>query len=224
MWSVVGELLSPAVGVAVSPLPIAGVIFMLLSPNAMRLAPAFVVGWIVAIVATLAIITGFVDGDSMTDASDDPSALAVVIRFVLGGLLLFLAVQQFRKRPKPGETPEMPKWMKTIDSVSVPVALGFGAFMGGINPKNLLLNIAAATTIVQGNIDTGETIGSILIYTVLASLTVAVPLIWYIASPESAKVTLDRLKNWLSMNNAVVMSVLFLMLGVSQIGKGIGGL
>lgn len=118
----------------------------------------------------------------------------------------------------------MPKWMKTIDSVSVPVALGFGAFMGGINPKNLLLNIAAATTIVQGNIGTGETIGSILIYTVLASLTVAVPLIWYIASPDSAKVTLDRLKNWLSMNNAVVMSVLFLMLGVSQIGKGIGGL
>ena len=224
MWSVVGELLSPAVGVAVSPLPIAGVIFMLLSPNALRLAPAFVVGWIVAIVATLAIITGFVDSDSMSDASDDPSALAVVIRFVLGGLLLFLAVQQFRKRPKPGETPEMPKWMKTIDSVSVPVALGFGAFMGGINPKNLLLNIAAATTIVQGNIDTGETIGSILIYTFLASLTVAVPLIWYIASPESAKVTLDRLKNWLSMNNAVVMSVLFLMLGVSQIGKGIGGL
>ena len=224
MWSVVGDLLSPAIGVAVSPLPIAGVIFMLLSPNALRLAPAFVVGWIVAIVATLAIITGFVESDSMTDASDDPSAFAVIIRFVLGGLLLFLAVQQFRKRPKPGETPEMPKWMKTIDSVSVPVALGFGAFMGGINPKNLLLNIAAATTIVQGNIGAGETIGSILIYTVIASLSVAVPLIWYIASPESAKVTLDRLKNWLSMNNAVVMSVLFLMLGVSQIGKGIGGL
>jgi hypothetical protein len=34
---------------------------------------------------------------------------------------------------------------------------------------------------------------------------------------------LDRLREWLTRNNAVVMAVLLLVLGVALIGKGIGG-
>jgi hypothetical protein len=36
--------------------------------------------------------------------------------------------------------------------------------------------------------------------------------------------SLDRAKAWLSANNTVVMAVLLLVIGVTLIGKGLGGL
>ena len=48
--------------------------------------------------------------------------------------------------------------------------------------------------------------------------------IWYLIAGKSAEAKLDLMKVWLTRNNAVVMAVLLLVLGVSQVGKGIGGL
>lgn len=224
IWAAVGDILSPAIGVALSPLPVAGVILMLLSPRATRLAPAFLLGWMAAIAFTLGVITAFVDADALNDAPDEPSTLGIVIRIVLGALLVLLAVQQWRTRPKQGEPPEMPRWMQTIDSVSIPVAIGLGILLGGVNPKNLIFNLAAASSIVQADLPAGETVGAIAIYLVLASLSVVVPVCWYLLAKDAANAKLADLKNWLTQNNAVVMAVVFLVLGVSQIGKGLGGL
>ena len=41
---------------------------------------------------------------------------------------------------------------------------------------------------------------------------------------DKAGDVLDGWKSWLAANNATVMVVLFLVFGVSLIGKGIGGL
>jgi len=48
--------------------------------------------------------------------------------------------------------------------------------------------------------------------------------IWYLIAGKNAEVKLNEVKGWLTKNNAVVMAVLLLVLGVSQVGKGIGGL
>lgn len=224
MWEVVGELMSPAVGVILSPMPIAGIILMLLSPQALKLAPAFVAGWLAVIAVTLGVMSIFVDADTMIDSSDSPSTFSIVMNIVLGSLMILLAFNAWRGRPKPGETPEMPGWMKAVDKVSVPMAFLLGAMFGGVNPKNLLLNIAAGKTIVAGALNTSQTVSSIVIYAVIASLSVIVPLAWYLASPESAAKKLDGLRGWLTENNATVMTVVFLVLGVNYVGKGIGGL
>jgi len=46
---VIGDILPMAVGVAVSPVPIAAVIVMLFTPKAKTNAPAFMIGWIVGL-------------------------------------------------------------------------------------------------------------------------------------------------------------------------------
>ena len=224
MGSAIGDILAPAIGVALSPLPIVGVILMLLSPNAARLAPAFVIGWAVAIIAVVGLVIVLADADNLTEESGDPSTASIVIHLVFGGLLLLLGAQQWRKRPKPGEDAEMPKWMATIDKVSVPVAIGLGALLGGVNPKNLIFNLAAGTAIVQSGASGGEAIVALIVYVVIASLSVTIPVIWYLTNPQKARGTLTEMQGWLTQNNAAVMCVLFLVLGVSQIGKGIGGL
>lgn len=224
MWGAIGDVLAPAVGVALSPLPIVGVILMLLSPRATRLAPALALGWMGAIALIVGAILIFADPESLTDEGGEPSTLVVVIHLVLGAGLVWLAQRQWSKRPKPGTTPEMPAWMQRIDHVSVPAALGLGAMLGGLNPKNLMLNLAAGVSIAQADLATRQGVTVLALYAVLASLSVAAPVIWFLLARASASEALDDLKAWMIQNNAAVMAVVFLLLGVSQIGKAFGGL
>jgi hypothetical protein len=50
-----------------------------------------------------------------------------------------------------------------------------------------------------------------------------VPVIMYFALGERAAEPLDRLKTWMGHNNAVIMSVLLLVIGVKLIGDAIAG-
>ena len=118
----------------------------------------------------------------------------------------------------------MPKWMATIDKTTPLVALGLGAFLSGVNPKNLIFNLSAGTSIVSSDASTSEQIATVIIYALLASLSVGVPVVWYLLAPESAGKALEKFRVWLVHNNAIVMAVLFLVLGISIVGKGITGL
>lgn len=48
-------------------------------------------------------------------------------------------------------------------------------------------------------------------------------MIGYLTARERMAAPLERLRAWLTQNNAAVMAVLLLVLGVGLIGKGIGG-
>lgn len=93
-----------------------------------------------------------------------------------------------------------------------------------INPKNLLMCIAAGVTIGGASLSLGQQIGSVAIFTVIAASTVAIPVIGYLVAAQKLRAPLDELKQWLQANNATVIAVLMLVIGVVLIGKGIGGL
>jgi hypothetical protein len=46
----------------------------------------------------------------------------------------------------------------------------------------------------------------------------------YLIAPESMAGPLKGMRGWLSENNATVMAVLLLIIGIVLIGRGIGGL
>jgi len=106
----IGEVLTFAVGVAISPVPIIAVILMLFSQRAKVNGPAFMLGWVLAlaVVSTVAyVISNESDASTSSSASDTISWGKIV----LGVIFLLLAVRQWRSRPAPGAEPEMPKWM-----------------------------------------------------------------------------------------------------------------
>ena len=55
----------------------------------------------------------------------------------------------------------------------------------------------------------------------IAASTVAIPVIAYLLRVEDGA-PLEALRVWLVQNNATVMAVLLLVIGVVMIGKGIG--
>ena len=159
----------------------------------------------------------------LDDGSSDSSTASAWVKIVLGALLLLVGVRQWRQRPKPGEVAALPKWMAAIDSFTFVKALGLGFLLSAVNPKNLLMCVAAGTTIGEAALGTGEAIGAVAIFTVIAASTVALPVIGFLVAHERLRQPLDNLRTWLQANNAAVMSVLLLVLGVVLLGKGIGG-
>ena len=218
MGDVIGEVLSFAVGVAVSPVPIAAVIVMLFTPKAKTNAPTFLVAWLLGIVV-VGVIVLLIPGLEASDG--EPSTLSGVVKGILGVMLLLVGWGLWRKRPWPGNVAEPPKWMDSIDTFGIGKSFGMGFLLSALNPKNLLLVAAAAATISAAGLSAGEQIAALLVFTMIAASTVAVPVIGYLIAGERADETFANAKDWLIQNNSVVMAVLLLVFGVSLIGDSV---
>jgi threonine/homoserine/homoserine lactone efflux protein len=221
MGPVIGEILPLAVGIAISPVPIIAAILMLLSPKAKGASVGFLLGWITGIVVAIVVFTLL---SSVLPAQDESGSSPVrgVIKIILGALLLFLALRQWRGRPAEGEQATMPKWMSAIDSMTAGKALGLGFLLSAVNPKNLLMAISAGLIIGGAGLAVGQTVVVIVMFVLLAASTVLIPVVAYLIASERLAGPLDRLRAWLVNNNATIMAVLLLVIGVAVIGKGIG--
>ena len=112
--------------------------------------------------------------------------------------------------------------MQAIDTISVPKALGLGFLLSAVNPKNLLLAASAGVTIGAAALDGGSTALVIAVFTLIGASTVLVPVVGYLVAADKLRGPLDALRGWLAKENAVIMAVLLLVIGVAVIGKGIG--
>jgi threonine/homoserine/homoserine lactone efflux protein len=218
MGDAIGETISLAVGVAVSPVPIAAVIVMLFTPKARTNAPSFMAGWIVGL-SLVGFVVLMIPG--LEVSGGEPSTTAGVIKGILGGLLLAAGWAAWRKRPGPGEVASAPTWMDAIDGFGIGKSFGMGFILSAVNPKNLLLVVAAGVTIAAGGLSTGQEIGVLAVFVLMAASTIAVPVIGYLIVGDRADATFARAKDWLIQNNSVVMAILLLVFGVSLIGDAI---
>jgi hypothetical protein len=219
----ISEVLPFAVGVAIVPVPIIAVILMLFSSRARVNGPVFLLGWMAGLTVPFLAVYALADaGDAATDttASDTVSWAKIA----LGVLLLAAALRTWRKRPAAGVEPEMPKWMAGIDALAPGRALGLGALLAAANPKNLVLIVGAATGLAQLGVSTGDAVVALVAFVLVGSLSVGGPVVYYFVGGERAKAALDELKGWLALNNATVMTVLFLVFGVLLISKGLAPL
>jgi threonine/homoserine/homoserine lactone efflux protein len=221
MGAVIGEILPLALGVAISPIPIIAAILMLLSPKARVTSVGFLLGWMLGIVVAVTVFTLLSTVLPGQDA-DASNPVQGVIQLVLGVLLLLLALRQWRGRPKAGQEPAMPKWMRAIDKVTFPVAFGLGFLLSAVNPKNLLMAAAAGVDIGSAGLDNGSVVAVITVFTLIAASTVLIPVVGYLIAADKLGGPLDALRLWLTKENAVIMAVLLLVIGVSLLGKGIG--
>src|SRR5690606_13675769 len=106
---------------------------------------AFLAGWGAGFLMLGAIV--LVGAAWLPAATDDPRPWLNRLRLALGLLLLALAWKYWRGRPRAGETPPVPGWIATLESLTLRRAAGLGFLMAAVNPKNALLVVAGAVTI-----------------------------------------------------------------------------
>ena len=222
MNGAVGEIVPLALGVAISPIPIIAAILMLLSPKAKGTSVGFLIGWVVGIVV---VVTAFTLLSSLLpddDGADASAPIAGTVKIVLGMLLLLIASKQWRGRPRGDVEPSLPDWMSAIDTMNAGKALGLGFLLSALNPKNLVMGAGAGVALGAAGLSGGQGAIAIAVFTLIAASTVAVPVIGYLVASERMAAPLESLRAWLLRENAVVMAVLLLVIGVVMIGKGIG--
>jgi len=217
----IGEFLPAAIAVALSPIPIIGVVLVLDSARARRNGPAFAFGWVAGL-ATVSVLVVLAVGAASDPGSD---AAAGVDWFMAGIGLVFLAMaaQQWTKRPKRGETPEMPRWMASIGSISSTKALLLGATLSAANPKNLALTLAASAAIANAQLGTADTAIAIVIFVAIGSITVVGAVGFYLVSPARATKPLAAVRQFMADNNATIMMVILLILGAKLLGDALAG-
>jgi threonine/homoserine/homoserine lactone efflux protein len=114
--------------------------------------------------------------------------------------------------------------MESIKNANALNALVIALGLSGLNPKNLMFNLSAGTAIASATSAPRDEMIAWTIYIVLASLTVLGPVGWFLVAPEAAATHLDQPRQWLIDNSTALVAVTVLLIGVSQIGKGIAGL
>jgi hypothetical protein len=223
MHGVLGALLPLAIAVTISPIPIIAEILLLFTEKPVGNAAAYLAGFAVGVAANLGLLIVVANAANLTHSG--PSKGAATVQLVLGAGLLVAARRRLGSRhPAPGQAAPMPKWMEGTAGFTPPRSLGIGAAIGAANPKNIAVGVAGAVAISSAGLSTAQTVGSILVYVVIASLGVAAPLVVMVGLRDKSQGILDGWKDWLGQNNAVVMAVLFVVFGVVLIGKGVAGL
>jgi Sap, sulfolipid-1-addressing protein len=216
----ISDVLTFAIAVAISPIPIIAVILMLFSARAKVNGPAFLLGWVVALAAVSTVVYVLAhDGNVATSSTASDSVSWGKI--ALGAGFLLLARRQWRSRPAPGADAEMPKWMGHIDTLSPLKAAGLGVALAAVNPKNLILTMGSAAGLAQLGLSTSDAIVATAVFVALASVTIAGPVVYALVGGARARAALDSAKSWLGFHNAAVMTVLFLVFGVDLIAKGL---
>lgn len=223
MQQVLGELLPLAAVVAISPLPILALLALLMSPHARTSAPAFMLGWIVSIGAALALFT-WLAGALGGDSGDGPGRIRSAIKLVLGVVLLFLALREWRARPQPGRPAAMPRWLAAVRDMQplAAAATAFGVYAA--NPKNLTVGISAGVLFQSFTLPARSTLAAGAVYVLAASSTVVLPILAFLLAEEKVRPWLDKLRGWLERNHATIMTALLSVVGVAMIGKGLAAL
>jgi hypothetical protein len=225
MVDALSEVIPIAFGLAmVNPLPIMAVILLLFSSRAGAVVPAFLLGWMAGLLLVGGALLFVVPAERLVGTQREPSLLASIIRIVIGAGLLWLAARKWVTRPRGGEPPKLPGWVTSLERASPLSALGIGAALAGLNPKNLVFSISAAVAIAEWQLANAENAIVLAAFVVVGSIGILVPAIWRAAGGASAGDALQEWRAWLSRNYNVMMGIVFLLFGVLVLSKGVSGL
>jgi hypothetical protein len=202
-------------------MPIVAVVLMLTSHRARVNGPVFVLGWLIGL-GIVGVIVLALSGASGASHSGSAATGEGWVKIVLGVLLLMVALRLFRHRT-PGES-RTPKWLTTIDKITPVAAVGLGAGLSCLNPKNLVLAVGGAAAIAQTGISGGQQAVAYVVFALVGTLGVGIPLIIYFSMGARSEKILGGLKDWMNTHNDVIMIVLCVIIAAKLIGDGITGL
>ena len=212
MELIIKEILPFAIGIALSPMAIAAIILMLFTQKARTNSLAFLAGWAlgISVVGTVVLVLVNV-GVSMAGGESKSLDLSTV-KLVFGILLFIAAYMEWRGRTPKGEEPVMPKWMAAVDKMSGGKTLGLAVFLATL-PKNLMLNVTSTTTIANAGLAIGQQIIILIIFILVANLTITAIVIIYLFTGERSEKMLASWKTWMVVNNSTALTVLYIVYG-----------
>lgn len=215
---VLGILLPLSLGVALSSVPLTGIVLLLLAPRARQTGPAFLAGWVLGLsIVTLAFVYGI--GAIPTGPGLPSQTVVGAIELILGLGLFAFGIVVIARGPR--EKRPAPPWTKRISTIGPWPAFGIGLLLN-VRPKAIALAIAAGLAVNSVRLSPTEQAVVLGVYIVLGSSSIAAPVIMQLVAPDGTAERLRNARSWLSRNSRAITIVVSLMLGLLLIGDALG--
>lgn len=220
VW-VIGEIIPFGVGVALSPFPIIAALLLLTAPAGVGGGWLFLGGRAIGFSALTAIFAVLTE---LIDSAAESTLPAAVLRILLGLVLIVFAVRKFVTRPRAGQEPKLPAWMRSIDGMGGAASLRLGLVLTIANPKEIAFAAGAGLTIGGAFLPVGQVLAASAVFVVLACLSVGIPVVAVALGGERVAPALRAARSWLVRYNTVVLAAVLLVIGAMVAGSGVSGL
>lgn len=219
MLGVIGDLLPYSIPVALSPLPVIAVLLILPGPDG-NTKGVFFLGGRLAALLTLVLLTSLLSG--WLDQETEGEGGRVWLRFCLGVLLIAMSVRAILK-PAPADA-QPPGWMRAFDQAKPARAAGLGALLTIGNIKELAFAMSAGIVLGSAALSTGQAAACAAVYSLLATLSVSLPVGWVLFGDEESKAKLIPIRDWAIVNQSFIIAGVMLFIGTLLISDALAAL
>jgi len=220
-WDVLGAIVPLAVIAMISPMPIVAATAIMVGPRGTVNVVAYAITLTVATFLLTWIFATGAQGAAEAGGGPVKTLISIVLSVALALLFFVMAYRSFRGRPKHGQTPQAPKWLGATDSFGPVRSAGLGALLSIANVKNLSIMIAAGHEIGDAELSWLMTLEIVIIFAVLCSLGVLVPMFARLFGSQHVQSFFESAKDGMIRYNAIIMTVLFTVLGSLQLGSAL---
>lgn len=213
-----------AVGIALNPVAIVIAVLIESRDNPRRNGIAYLLGWLCGLALLIILPTLVLHERFGLESGRRPDLLAhaALFRAALGILLLVLAAAALVRGPLPGDQVDEPRWARAIDGGGAWRMFGMGAFVSGINLRNLVLLAAADTIIGQADLDLIGILIVLGLFIALASIGVLFPLLISFFGTEAQVGWLRESSAWLTRHMGMITGVIMGLFGIMLLTDGLG--
>jgi hypothetical protein len=206
------DLILIGLAVTLEPIPVTGFILVLSSERGAFKGAAFILGWLLSLVAVIA-STLLVTGDKPPAPATAPSTGVLAAKILLGVALIGIA---FRQRARSGRPKKPPTWMTKLDRLSVWVAASLGLLL-----QPWVLVGAGAAAVSELHISTIESYLVLVVFCLVCTASFLIMELYAVFSPESAKERLDGLRGWIDTHRDQAIIALALIVGFWLVGDSL---
>ncbi|HEU5485954.1 MAG TPA: GAP family protein [Microlunatus sp.] len=222
MLGTIGQLLPVGLAAALSTVPVAVLLVIMLSSRRRAATVPYVIG---CVLGTL-VVVGLASLAAQLFPPSRPRETqwyVAVLEIVLGAVLVGLGVRSWWRRGRSAQRPLLPARVTSLlDTVRAGQALVLGMLIE-LRPKSVLLACVVALQVRAAPRDV-EAVAVLAIYTAIATSTLTVPALWAMLAAERAEPRLRRLAEVLDADGVLISAVVLVMVGVVVVGAGLQGL
>ncbi len=220
MLNTIGQLLPVGIAAALSTVPVTVLLVIMMSPRRKVAAVPFALGCVIGtliIVLVASLAAQFLPEPRQRRADE----VTAVLELALGAALVLVGIRTWRRRHRSEEALPLPGWAASaLDSVSAMRAFGLGLIIE-FRPKSALLACVVSLQVHAATRADPGPLAVIVIYVIIATSTVTLPVLLTIISPERMEPRLAKAADTLTEDGPMISAIVLLMVGAVVIGSGL---